>query len=115
MLTDQTRRLSTHAFLRLYQGSERVALVDFYLVPSGSDIALLSPTISSLGYTGSSGYQQVVPDTYDLIYTLPGTKTLVSGPLRADLNARGIYDAITADSIQTDVTQLLFFADERED
>ena len=112
LLRDTARRVSTHALLRVYQGAARLNTLDFYLVPSGSDIALLSPSLPSLVYTGATGYQLVTPDIYDLVFTLPGSKTVVAGPLRQDLSALGIYDAVTTDTSQTDIADLLFFKDE---
>lgn len=112
LLGDSARRLSTHALLRVYQGAARLDTLDFYLVPTGSDIALLSPSVPSLAYTGATGFQLVTPGIYDLVFTLPGTKTIVAGPLRQDLNALGIYDGVTTDSAQTDIADLLFFSDE---
>jgi len=112
LLRDSARRLSTHALLRVYQGAARLNTLDFYLVPSGSDIALLSPTLSSFVYTGATGYLLVAPGIYDLVFTLPGSKTIVAGPLRQDLNALGIYDAVTTDTSQTDIADLLFYQDQ---
>jgi hypothetical protein len=112
LLRDSARRVSTHALLRVYQGAARLNTLDFYLIPTGSDIALLSPSISSIVYTGATGYQLVTPDIYDLVFTLPGSKTIVAGPLRQDLSALGIYDAVTTDTSQTDIADLLFYEDE---
>lgn len=112
LLRDTARRVSTHALLRVYQGAARLNTLDFYLVPPGSDIALLSPSLPSLPYTAVTGYQLVTPDIYDLVFTLPGSKTIVAGPLRQELSALGIYDAVTTDTTQTDIAGLLFFKDE---
>ncbi len=112
LLRDGARRLSTHALLRVYQGAARLNTLDFYLISTGSDIALLSPSLSSIVYTGTTGYQSVTPDIYDLVFTLPGSKTIVAGPLRQDLSALGIYDAVTTDTSQTDIADLLFYEDE---
>ncbi len=112
LLRDTARRLSTHALLRVYQGAARLNTLDFYLVPTGSDIALLSPSLPSLPYTAVTGYQLVTPDVYDLVFTLPGSKTIVAGPLLQDLSALRIYDAVTTDTSQTDTADLLFFKDE---
>ena len=112
LLRDTARRVSTHALLRVYQGAARLNTLDFYLVPPGSDIALLSPSLPSLPYTAVTGYQLVTPDIYDLVFTLPGSKTIVAGPLRQELSALGIYDAVTTDTTQTDIASLLFFKEE---
>lgn len=112
LLRDGTRRLSTHAFLRSYQGAIRQGSIDLYLVAEGSDISLLSPNLASLPYTGATGYQPVVPGTYELVLTLPGTKTIIAEALSVDLKSFGIYDVVVADTVQTDRAQILFYADE---
>ncbi len=109
LATAGSRRLATHAKFRYYQGAARFSAVDLYVVPAASDISLLSPLLSSVPYTGMSGYLSLEPDMYDIVLTWPGTKTVVAGPLRVDLAARGVYETISADSQQTDVVQLLYF------
>ncbi|WP_156762876.1 hypothetical protein [Woeseia oceani] len=109
LATAGSRRLATHAKFRYYQGAARFSAVDLYVVPAASDISLLSPLLSSVPYTGMSGYLSLEPDMYDIVLTWPGTKTVVAGPLRVDLAARGVYETISADSQQTDVAQLLYF------
>ena len=112
LLPDSTRRLVTHSLLRVYQGSARVSIVDFYVAPRDSDISLLSPTMVSLPYTSAAGYQQWIPGSYDLVFTLPGTKTIVGGPMQVELDALGIYDVVATDTSQTDRVDVLFFSDE---
>jgi len=79
------------------------------VIPAGSDISLLSPTLASVSYTGASGFASFEPGDYDIVLTQPGGKTVIAGPLRAEFAANGIYDSIGTDSRQTDVAQLLFY------
>lgn len=109
LLRDQTRRLALYARLRLYQAASRFGSLDAYLVAAGSDIALLSPYLSSLAYTGSTSYASIVPGTYEVYFTMPGTKTIVAGPLHADLEAGNLYDVVAVDTAQTDVADVLYF------
>ncbi len=112
LLRDSARPISTHALLRVYQGSARIPSIDFYIVPPDSDISLLGASLPSIVYTGATGYQSIAPGDYDLVFTLPGTKTIVAGPTRVSLNSLAIYDIVTTDTVQTDIAGLLFFADE---
>jgi hypothetical protein len=111
IIKDTPRQLATHARLRIYQAAARFGSLDFYLVSADSDISLVSPYLSSFAYTGSTGYFSVVPDSYDIIYTMPGTKTIVAGPLRRNLEAQQIYDVVTVDTAQTDRANILFLSE----
>ena len=111
-LTDVTRPLITHARLRAYQAAARFGSLDLYVIEAGSDIALLSARVPSLAYTGATGYLSVVPGDYELVFTSPGTKTIVAGPFATQLDALGVYDVVAVDGVQTDRAEILFYVDD---
>jgi hypothetical protein len=66
--------------------------VDVYIVPQGTDITGMTPTISSLAYGQASAYQSVAPASNQVIFTVAGdvnqtpiinqTYTLAAGQIR---------------------------------
>ena len=113
VVTDDQRRLANFAKLRITQGAVRFALTDIYLLPAGSDIGLVSPNVTSLLFGQNSGYLSVSPNEYDLTFTLPGSKTVIGGPYRLQLEGSGIYSVVMVDSpdiTTADIIQLDDFA-----
>lgn len=93
--TDAFRRLATHAQARMINGAS--TSLDFYVVPRGSNIATLSPTVN-VASRQSSGLRQFAPGTYDIVLTKPGTSTVVFGPDTVVLEANGIYTIAATDT-----------------
>jgi hypothetical protein len=68
--------------------------VDIYVLPQGTDINSVSPTVSSLAFGAASEYQSLTAGTYEVFFVVPGTKlafidtgalTLASGQVRTML------------------------------
>jgi hypothetical protein len=51
--------------------------LDFYIVPAGTDITGISPTVAGLGYGQASAYQSMTAGSTDVIVTTAGTKSTV--------------------------------------
>ena len=49
--------------------------LDFYIVPTGTDITGISPTVASLGYGQASAYQSMTAGSTDVVVTEAGSKT----------------------------------------
>ena len=90
--TDDRRRLTTHARLKLINGANSTVL-DFYIAEPNSNIGTLSPT-ASLAYRLSTGYQRFDPGTYEIVLTYSDTSTIVYGPQTIELSAGGLYTII---------------------
>lgn len=100
---DSFRRIATHARLRMIN-TAAVGL-DFFVVPSGSNINTLSPTIS-LSATSASSLLFFEPKAYDILLTKAGTDDVVFGPLPVNLAGNGIYTVVataTGDATAADV------------
>jgi hypothetical protein len=93
--SDDFRRIATHAQLRLINGASRQ--LDFYVVPSGSNIATLSAT-SSLAARLGSGWQRLGVGAHDIVLTRTATKTVVFGPRTVQLAGGGIYTVVATDT-----------------
>ena len=107
VLIDDRRRLANYAKFRIMQGAVRFTLTDIYLLPAGSDIGLVSPNVASLLFGQNSGYLAVAPNAYDLTFTLPGSKTVIGGPYRLQLNGSGIYSTVLVDSPSITMADLI--------
>jgi hypothetical protein len=107
-LQDTLRRIVTHARLRMVNTSP--AGLDFFIVPSGSNINTLSPT-QNLSSTASVGLRLFDPARYDIMLTRAGTDSVVFGPRTVDLSGGGIYTLIaTGTSTAIDAVLLDDFA-----
>jgi hypothetical protein len=105
LLSDALRRLATHAQVRMVNTSSTI--LDFFIVPAGSNINTLSPS-SQLVAASSSGLFAFDPKGYDIVLTRSGTDEIVFGPISVDLAGGGIYtviatgDATAADAVLFD-------------
>lgn len=100
---DSFRRIATHARLRMIN-TAAVGL-DFFIVPSGSNINTLSPTIA-LTATSASSLLFFEPQSYDILLTKAGTDEIVFGPRTVALAGNGIYTVVstaTGDATAADV------------
>ncbi len=107
VLQDNQRRLANFAKFRIIQGAIRFTAVDIYLLQEGSDIGLVSPSISSILYAQNTGYLSVSPGTYDLTLTLPGSKTVIGGPYRMQLDGSGIYTVVSVEENDISMVDLV--------
>ncbi len=92
---DPFRRISTHARLRMINVAS--GRLDFFVVPTGSNINTLSPT-AELGATATTGLIDFDPERYDIVLTRAGTDEVVFGPETVDLEGGGIYTIIATDT-----------------
>jgi len=73
--TDQsTAPTSGNIAIRVINAAPSLATVDVYVVPTGADISSIAPTVSGLAFEGATTYQSLVAATYQVYFTIPGTK-----------------------------------------
>lgn len=53
------------------------SVLDFYIVPAGTDITGITPTVSGLIYGQASAYQSMTAGSTDVIVTTAGTKSTI--------------------------------------
>ncbi|WP_250462005.1 DUF4397 domain-containing protein [Microbulbifer litoralis] len=113
-VNDDTRRIATHAQLRLINGAS--STLDYYVVDQNDNISTLSAT-DSLSFRGSSGWLTFDPGTYDVVVTETGTDTIVFSDT-IELAEDGLYTAVstnnTADPTAADMVYLDDFAESEE-
>jgi hypothetical protein len=96
--TDNRRALAGLAKVRLTLVSTSFEEADLYLLEAGSDIADVPPSFVSINSRLSTGYLQLVPDSYELTVTVAGEKTVAAGPLALDLTDGSITDLAIIDT-----------------
>jgi hypothetical protein len=60
--------------VRVVEAATGIAAADVYIVPAGTSIAGVSPTVASLAFDANTGYQLVPAGAYQVLLTTPGTK-----------------------------------------
>ena len=49
------------------------ANVDVYVVPPGSNLVGVAPTVTNLAFEGASSYQSLTAGSYEIFFTVAGT------------------------------------------
>jgi Domain of unknown function (DUF4397) len=63
--------------IRVINASSTLGTADVYIVPSGTVISNISPTISGLNYQSASSYQTLSAGSYQVIFTFTGQNSAV--------------------------------------
>jgi hypothetical protein len=94
--------------VRVVNASSNAGTADVYLVPAGSSIAGIPPTVASLAFNTSTGYQLVPVGAYEVIMTTPGTKNafLDTGSINLAASANQTVVALDGPSGGVTFTQL---------
>lgn len=97
---DNTAPTSGNLKLRVINASPALGSADVYVVPQGTDLNTVSPTVSSLAVKGVSSYFTLTPGTYQVFFTAPGQKfalidsgaqTLNAGQVRTVVGLNGQF------------------------
>jgi len=77
------------AHVRVVNASSSMGTADVYIVPSGTSIAGISPTVANLAFNSDTGYQLVPVGAYEVFMTAPQTKNafLSTGPINLAASA----------------------------
>jgi hypothetical protein len=60
--------------IRIVNGSPVLGTGDVYVVPSGTDINTVSPTVTNLAFGAASTYLSIAAGAYEILFTYPGQK-----------------------------------------
>jgi hypothetical protein len=110
LISDDTRRIAGQAKLRMFNTASQFSAVDFFIVPTGTDIATTGPA-ASLGPSGVSTPFTVPPDTYDLVLRETGTTNVLAGPQSFTLAGSGIYSILSVNGPDTASATVAFLDD----
>ncbi|MEO1119521.1 MAG: hypothetical protein AAFX75_16765, partial [Pseudomonadota bacterium] len=83
--------------------------LDIYLVEDDVDIALIGPTFGSVLFGTGNSYIPFEAGSYNLVFTEPGTKTIVGGPFGLDLDAGRNYGLVAVDEDDITAVDVLIY------
>jgi Domain of unknown function (DUF4397) len=75
---DNSNPASGKAKVRVIHAAPSAGNVDVYIVPPGTDITTVSPTLSNVAFEAASGYLSVDPATYEVVVTPAGNNTVIA-------------------------------------
>lgn len=103
------RRLATHARVQTFQAAARFNTLDIYLVAHDVDITLTGANFPRALFGSGTGLIGREPGRYNVVLTEPGTKNVVGGPYRLDLEAGRNYAIVIVDAPDITAADILFF------
>lgn len=107
-ITDNVRRLATHAKLRIINGSTKT--YDYYVVAKDENISSLYAD-ETLSFRENSGWVKYTPGSYNLVVTFDGTDTVVHST-NIELFANGIYSLVTTkNNSDPNMADVVYFDD----
>jgi len=99
ILTDDPRRVSTNAKVRIVHASPTAADVDIYVTAVGADIGVEAPTLENIAFKANTGFLALPAGDYDVTVTPTGSKTAAIGPATISVLDGGIYTAVARDPL----------------
>lgn len=105
--TDETTVATTgDASVRIINAAPNMGPADVYIVSSGTSIANVSPTVPNLAFQAATTYQDIVPGSYEIFLTLPGTKSSFTSTGTITLTINQIRTFVSLDALGGGFTQL---------
>lgn len=76
VLSNQTSTPDSGNFaIRVHNASSIMGPVDIYIVPTGTDINTVNPSVTSLAFGSTTSYTSLTAGVYQVLLTQPGTKS----------------------------------------
>ena len=80
VLTDDNSAPASGSFkMRVVNATPSLGSLDVYIVPTGTDITTVNATFSGLSFPSGSTYSSNTAGSYQILFTQPGTKTVIFG------------------------------------
>ena len=107
IFTDESTVTTTgDASVRIINAAANMGPADVYIVPSGTSIANVSPTVSNLAFQAATTYQDIAPGSYEIFLTMPGTKSSFTSTGTITLTVTQIRTFVALDALGGGFTQL---------
>lgn len=94
------------AGIRIINASPAMGPVDVYIVPSGTNIATVSPTVANLAFQAATDYQDVAAGTYEIFLTAPGSKSSFTSTGTLTFTGGQVRTFVALDALGGGFTQL---------
>jgi hypothetical protein len=94
------------ASVRIINASPDMGPADVYIVTAGTSIANVTPTVSSLAFKSATSYQDIVPGSYEIFLTAPGSKSTFISTGTITLTTNQIRTFVAIDQLGGGFTQL---------
>jgi hypothetical protein len=104
---DDNRRVPALGRVRFYDAAPQIPSIDFFLVPTGTDLSTVLADASLLPPSGSE--TAVPPGSYELWASQTGTTTIVAGPIPLTIEPSSLYGILAtnnANGVTADITLL---------
>lgn len=110
LAADNHRVITDQARIQVVNAVNFYDVVDFYLLPLGTDITTVPPTFQ-LPSPGTSVRQAAPVDDLDLTLRDPASGTILFGPQTLTIPAAGIYTIVAVDSADGTTADILLLDD----
>lgn len=98
-LTDQDTAPSTGDFaVRIVNASPTMGSADVYVVPAGTNISTVGPTVNSLAFQTASPYTSLTAGSYQVYFTTPGFKFSLATPVTTSFTAGQVRTVVVFDA-----------------
>ena len=109
---DDNRRLAVFAKLRVFQGAANYGGVDVYVVEPEEDYRDFRPSISNVRFGSTTGYLELSPGIYDVVFTLAGQSGQIIAQLDdQNLDATGVFSFLIVDTDDVNVADIILYDD----
>lgn len=99
LVLDTPRSIATEAQIRVIHAAAAFGDVDIYVTAGGTGLTGMA-AVADFAYQGDTGFISLVPGSYDITVTAPGsTVPELGGSITVTLDGGGIYTAIAHDSV----------------
>ena len=98
LLDNNTQPTAGDCKIRVVNVSPANSVVDVYVVPPSTNIATVPATLRNLAYSTASQYLQLAAQSYDVVFTPPGSKTILANTAAVTLADGDINTVALADA-----------------